>query len=67
MEGWQEIMDDYVPAGGSYINLDMFLIGLTGALPHGPTFEHPEHSPAWNCCYTGKKTLQTNNTSQTRR
>lgn len=35
--------------------MDVFLVGLTGALPHGLAFEHPEHSPAWNCCYTGKR------------
>lgn len=35
--------------------VDLFLIGVTGALPHGLTFEHPEHSPAWNRCYTGKR------------
>lgn len=35
-------------------NVDMCPIGFSGTIPHGPAFEHPKRSPAWNRCYTGK-------------
>ncbi len=39
-------------------DVGVLVIGCTGAVPHGLAFEHPEHSPAWNRCYTGDKTAQ---------
>lgn len=33
----------------------VFLIGFSGTVPHGLASEHPQHSPAWNCCYTASE------------
>lgn len=45
---------DCVAARDSLFDVDVCLIVCAGTVPHGIAFEHPEHSPAWNRCYTGK-------------